>query len=60
MRDDEVSIQFRMRESTHKKLKVIAKAKLRSLNAQIEYFALKGIEEYEKENGEIIICDDDE
>ncbi len=60
MRDDEVSIQFRMRESTHKKLKVIAKAKLRSLNAQIEYFALKGIEEYEKENGEIVIRDDDE
>ena len=43
MKDNEVGIRLRLQQSTHKKLKVIAKAKLRSLNAQIEYFALKGI-----------------
>ena len=60
MKDNEVGIRLRLQQSTHKKLKVIAEAKLRSLNAQIEYFALKGLEEYEKENGEIVIRNDDE
>lgn len=53
--EKDVSIQFRMYEETHYKLKYIAKRELRSLNSQIEYFALKGIAEYEREHGEIII-----
>lgn len=55
MLDKDVALQFRMHEETHYKLKYIAKRELRSLNSQIEYFALKGIAEYEREHGEIII-----
>ena len=53
MKEKEVSIQFRMRQSTHEKLKVVAEKEMRSLNGQIEYFAIKGIEEFEKNYGEI-------
>ena len=53
MKESEVSIQFRMRESTHAKLKFIAADQLRSLNSQIEFFALEGIRAYEKEYGPI-------
>lgn len=59
MKESEISIQFRMKESTHKKLKVIAASQLRSLNSQIEFFALEGIKRYENENGEIIISDNE-
>ena len=55
MKEKEVSIQFRMRQSTHEKLKVVAEKELRSLNGQIEYFSIKGIEEFEKNYGEIKI-----
>lgn len=57
MKESEVSIQFRMKESTHTKLKVIAASQLRSLNSQIEFFALEGIKKYENDNGEIIISE---
>jgi len=43
-----------------KKLKFIAQAQIRSLNSQIEYFAVKGIQDYENENGEIIINDEED
>ena len=59
MKDSEVSIQFRMKESTHAKLKIIASSQLRSLNSQIEFFALEGIKKYENENGEIKIADNE-
>ncbi|MCL2047369.1 MAG: hypothetical protein FWG87_01465 [Defluviitaleaceae bacterium] len=53
MKETEVSVQFRMREKTHAKLKIIASSQLRSLNSQIEFFAIEGIKKYEDENGEI-------
>ncbi|MCI9272634.1 MAG: hypothetical protein HFE39_01595 [Clostridiales bacterium] len=46
-----VVLQFRMKEETHKKLKQISNKELRSLNNQIEYFVVKGIQEYERQNG---------
>lgn len=55
MKENDVSIQFRMKESTHAKLKTIAASQLRSLNSQIEFFALEGIKKHESENGEIEI-----
>ena len=55
MKESEVSVQFRMRESTHQKLKEVANSELRSLNSQIEYFVLKGIREFEKRNGKVIM-----
>lgn len=45
-----VALQLRLEEETHAKLKEISEKELRSLNAQIEYFILKGIENYEREN----------
>jgi len=48
-----VVTQLRLEETTHTKLKDIADKELRSLNAQIEYFILKGIEQFEKENNSI-------
>jgi hypothetical protein len=59
VKENEVSIQFRMKESTHKKLKIIAASQLRSLNSQIEFFTLEGIKKYENENGEIKISHED-
>lgn len=59
MKENEVSIQFRMKESTHAKLKVIAASQLRSLNSQIEFFALEGIKKYEFENGKIKLAKDE-
>lgn len=60
MRKNEVSIQFRMKESTHQKLKYISKHQLRSLNGQIEFFVQEGIENYEKQYGEIDLKDVEE
>ena len=52
-----VATQIRLDEVMHKKVKFISEKKLRSLNSQMEYFILKGIEEYEKEHGAIPISD---
>ncbi len=41
------------------KITQIAKQNKRSLNAQLEYLALICVKEYEKENGEIIINEDE-
>ena len=46
-----IATQIRLDEETHQKLKVAAEKELRSLNSQMEYFILKGIESYEKEHG---------
>ena len=54
-----VATQIRLDETMHKKVKYIAEKKLRSLNSQMEYFILKGIEEYEKENGAIPVLIDE-
>jgi len=48
-----VALQLRLDETTHKKLKVIAEMELRSLNAQLEYFISRGLQDYEKKNGTI-------
>lgn len=48
-----VALQIRLEESTHQKLKVIADNELRSLNAQLEYFILQGIKEYETNHGSV-------
>jgi hypothetical protein len=49
------ALQIRLDELTHEKLKLIASKELRSLNAQMEYFIIKGIEQYESENGPIAL-----
>lgn len=46
-----VALQIRLDEATHQKLKVIAEGELRSLNAQLEYFVIQGIKEYEMTYG---------
>lgn len=53
MARDRIAFQVRLEESTHKKLKYIADKELRNLNSQLEYYVLKGIENYEKEHGPI-------
>ncbi len=53
MKQPKVSVQYRMDEQTHAKLKVISAAEKRSLNSQIDYFVLKGIEAFEKDHGRI-------
>jgi hypothetical protein len=46
-----VITQVRMDEDTHARLKDIADREMRSMNAQLEYFVIKGIEAYEAEAG---------
>lgn len=41
-------------EKTYEKMKIIAENETRTLSKQIEYFIKKGIEQYEKENGNVI------
>ena len=53
MKEIDVITQFRIPESDHAKLKIVAKSQLCSLNAQILFFVLEGIKQYESENGEI-------
>lgn len=50
-----ISTNFRIDETVYKKTKVIAKAENRSINSQLEYFVMRGVKEYEKNNGEIAI-----
>ena len=49
------AFQLRLDGNLHVKTKIVADKEMRSLNAQIEYFIAKGIEKYERENGEIVI-----
>lgn len=53
-----LATQIRLDESMHKKVKFIAEKELRSLNSQMEYFILKGIEDYEKQFGAIQFSDE--
>mgnify|MGYP003378583506 CR=1 FL=1 len=53
MPEKKIALQLRIDENIHKKVKEISSKELRSLNSQFEYFILKGVEEYEKENGTI-------
>jgi hypothetical protein len=58
MADSKIALQLRLDETAHKKLKLISEKELRSLNAQFEYFIIKGIEEYEKQNNVTLIIQD--
>ena len=48
-----VALQLRLDEKAHAKLRIIAEKELRSLNSQLEYFIIRGIESYEKEFGQV-------
>ena len=50
-----VATQIRLDEAIHKKVKYISEKELRSLNSQMEYFILKGIEDFEEKYGTIQI-----
>ena len=50
-----MTTQIRLDEMLAAKLKIIAEKEIRSMNAQLEYFILKGVEAYESANGEIIL-----
>ena len=52
-----VSTNFRLDEVLHDKTKIIASREKRSINSQMEYFVLKGIEEYEKTHEEIVLSE---
>jgi len=47
--------QIRLDEDTFGKIKHIAEKELRTMNAQMEYFLLKGIKEYERACGPIYL-----
>ncbi|CAL7899306.1 TA system antitoxin ParD family protein [Fusobacterium necrophorum] len=47
-----IALQLRLDEELHQKVKEIAEKELRSINAQLEYFILKGIENFEKNQQE--------
>ena len=48
-----IATQIRIDEVLHAKTKIIAQHENRNFNSQLEYFVKKGVEQYEKENGEI-------
>jgi len=50
---DRMATQLRIDEVLHAKAKLIAKEEERPLNSQFEYWIKKGVEQYEKEYGEI-------
>ena len=50
-----IQTQVRIDETVHQKIKIIAETESRTMNSQIEYFLKKGVELYEKENGEITL-----
>lgn len=57
-KNSRIAFQVRIDEDTHKKLKYISDKELRNLNSQLEYFLVKGIEQFEKENGTIPLSEE--
>ncbi|MBQ5321353.1 MAG: Arc family DNA-binding protein [Oscillospiraceae bacterium] len=55
MADDRRQTTIRFEPELLCKIAYVAKQNKRSLNAQLEYLAQKCVDEYEKENGEILI-----
>ena len=55
MADDRRQTTIRFEPELLCKIEYVAKQNKRSLNAQLEYLAQKCVDEYEKENGEILI-----
>ncbi len=54
-----IALQLRLEENAHSKLKKIAEKELRSLNSQLEYFIIHGIEKYEREHGKVTVKNGD-
>lgn len=52
---DKTTTQLRINDTIYRKAKYIAEKELRTANSQIEYFVLKGVEQYEKEHGVIVL-----
>ena len=50
-----ISTNFRIDEYIYEKTKILASKEKHSINSQMEYFLLKGVEAYEKTHGEIKI-----
>ena len=53
MATNKVALQVRLDEKVHAQLRIVAEEEVRSLNSQLEYFVIKGIQKYEQENGMI-------
>lgn len=53
MSNDKIAFQLRIDTSLHTRLKEISDLELRSLNAQIEFFLIKGVEWYDRTNHQI-------
>ena len=53
MKQDKIPLTLRLDENIHLKLRYAAEKDFRSLNAQIEYYIMRGLSEFEKEHGEI-------
>lgn len=53
-------LQVRLNNDIHAKMRIIAEKEHRPLNSQIEYYCMKGIEQYEKANGPIDIRKDND
>ena len=53
MADPKFATQIRLSEFNYQKVKRIAEIEMRSLNAQMEYFIVKGVEKYE-EDGKVV------
>lgn len=49
------STQIRVNETILDKTKIIAELENRNMNSQIEFFLKKGVEQYEKEHGVIVL-----
>jgi hypothetical protein len=52
-----IAIQIRLDENTHARVKSIAEKELRSLNAQMEYFIIKGIEQWEAGHAPVTVAE---
>lgn len=54
-----IATQVRIDKTTYEKMKIIARRENRNANSQLDYFVRKGVEAYERENGEIILSDEE-
>jgi len=50
-----MATQIRLNDELYEKLRIISGKEYRSLNAQMEFFLVRGVEKYEQENGNIIV-----
>ena len=58
--DGRTSSQIRISSDVWAKVRAIAKAERRSLNAQVEFYLAQGVERYEAEHGPVALPVDDE